>query len=108
MKKTIEHNTPSWNALYSANKWVRKKIVDEERHALGFLLKGKFPPQKKRVDITIHQFSPRPIDSDNVCGKIWLDSMKDVGILKNDSPKYVGWVKTKSEKGERRTIIEIL
>ena len=108
MRKTIEYTTPSWNALYSANKWARKKIVDNEREALGFLLKGKFPVQKKRVDITIHQFSKRPIDSDNVCAKLWIDSLKDIGVLKNDTPQYLGWVHTKSEKGDPRTIIEIL
>lgn len=108
MIKTILYTTPSWNALYKANKWARKKIVDDEREALGFLLKGKFPPQKEKVDITIRQFGKRPIDSDNVCAKLWVDSLKDIGVLVNDTPKYLGWVHTKSEKGEPKTIIEIL
>ena len=109
MKYEIDYVGPSWNKIYAINNhWTRKKIVDEARRDMGYLLRQKkIPPCKTRVDIRIEEFRPRPIDSDNVCSKIILDCLKDIGVLKNDSPAFVRWVSTKSEKGERKTIIEI-
>lgn len=83
-------------------------MVNEEREAIAWHLKGKIKPITKKVNIEIHQYSKRPIDSDNVCAKLWIDAMKDIGVLIDDTPEYVGWVSIKSEKGkEDLTIMKI-
>jgi len=107
----IPYVTPSWNDIYAiGNYWARKRIVDQERRTTGTYLIGRVrKPLEHKVSISIQHFQKRPYDSDNVCSKIWIDAMKDVGILKNDDHRYVGWVSTRTEKGtEDKTIISII
>ena len=105
----IPYVTPSWNDIYSVgNYWARKKIVDREKAAIMWHLAGKMKPLTEKVSISIQHIQKRPYDSDNVCSKIWIDVMKDVGILKDDDQRYVGWVATRCDKGkEAKTIIRI-
>ena len=106
---TVPHKTISWNQLYTAERWRRSKLVQEERETMGHLLKRKIPKLTERIDIEISQFSKGPIvDSDNVCAKLWIDSLKDIQILKDDTPEYVRKVTTSSERAkENYTVLKI-
>ena len=105
----VPYVTPSWNSIYSVgNYWTRKRIVDRERKAIGAYLIGRIKPIKEKVNINIRHIQKRPYDSDNVCAKVWIDAMKDVGMLPNDDHRYVGWVSTRTDRGpEEKTIISI-
>jgi uncharacterized protein YjbK len=100
MLLVVPGRSPSWNKIYTVNSyWTRKAIVDGI-HALVVqaLLTQKIPKQiyEKRVTIrVIAYFKHRPIDSDNIPAKIYLDPLKS-WLLKNDDITCVGAVTTES------------
>lgn len=116
MKKvelTVPHITPSWNTIYSNGHWTKRKtLVDFERERIGWELKALNPPSfEEKVNIKIHQFKTGRQDSDNITAKLWIDAMCDVGILKDDSQEYVGWVCVRCDPSEgsksQRTVVTI-
>ena len=65
-------------------------------------------PGKRRVSITIYR--PRRLDPDNCAGglKPLLDAMRDVGLIRNDSPRWLELVvDQRIEKVDCRTEITL-
>lgn len=110
MKISIPYVTPSWNKVYSSRHWRQnQELVDETKEELYYYLRNKFPKQTKKVDIKIDQFKKKPYDSDNVWAKVIIDALKELGVFKDDTPEYIGWVSTRCQKGkEDRTDIEFI
>ena len=103
MKLTISSLPPSTNQLermhWAVKKRMRSSFAWELVAALGEtdmrlppLLIGPKAP-KRRIAITIYR--PRLLDDDNCAGglKPLLDAMRDLGLLRNDSPKWMDLVK---------------
>jgi hypothetical protein len=92
----IEAVPPSLNKYLRMHWAVKKKL----RYTLGNLIViglggaevDKNPP-KMRVQISVHSKGARArmIDRDNLYGscKPLIDAMRDVGLIRNDSPKWL-------------------
>ena len=118
MKLTLQSIPPSMNMLmrmhWAQRKRLRNQLQWELTAALADLgrklpplLYGKTAP-KRRVTITAYR--PRRLDPDNSYGgcKVLLDSMRDIGLIRNDSPKWLELVVNQHiEKCDCRTEIEI-
>lgn len=97
----------SWNMVYAGSHWsvrqlekdrVKYRIIENATHPEIFVT---------RVDIFIvAYFSGRPYDSDNIFDKIYVDGLKGL-YLKDDSPQYVRYVATRSEKDANNPRLEI-
>ena len=90
------------------------KLQNDEAQRVHQLVKYHIKPEhylfKKKVDISITTyFKKRPLDSDNTSAKLYVDGLKG-RVIENDSPKYVGFVSTKSmvDKSDPRMKIQII
>lgn len=109
MRKLVidNHKALSWNTMYAGMHWTGRRKIAEEIHNLVYaegLWQG-LPKWKEKIDISLVAYLKRPIDSDNIASKIYVDGLKYGGFIKDDSPKYVGWVKTLSVKDVKNWLI---
>lgn len=106
---------PSHNLTWAGVHWGnRRALADQMRWHMAIEAKAQYPGLRivNQVDILITAYAgrgQRAIDADNIEAKSWIDGLVDVGILKNDSPKYVRTVslRTIDTKEETMTVIEI-
>lgn len=101
------HRVISWNTLYSGVHWATRKRLVDEIHQLIFheaLLQG-IEPCKGKADLSLVAYQKRPIDSDNICNKIYIDGLKIAGYLKDDTTKFLGWSKSLSVKDKKDQLI---
>ena len=90
---------------------VRATVV-ERGSAAQLLATAQFEPFTKRVDLFITVFRKQCGDPDNICPKSEIDAFVALGILTDDSSKFIRWV-CKQERsaaengGKEETIIEI-
>jgi len=94
MKLTIMSLPPSTNQLERMHWAVKKRLrrsVAQELTAAIHDQDEPFVPATTRRRVTIRVYRPRRFDPDNAIGglKVLLDAMRDVGLLKNDSPKWL-------------------
>lgn len=73
---------------------------------------ARFEPFAKRVDILVKVFRRREGDPDNTCAKSEIDAFVDLGILADDSSRYVRSVtfcesSAKENGGKEETIITL-
>lgn len=119
MKKiviTLPKERPvSWNLFYSATHWqVRKdtanRVHDLVRYSLyelGYRTHHGDKIIREKVDIEVVAYLDRsPIDSDNICDKLYIDALKEY-LLLDDNPKYVGRTSTRSEMDKVNPRVEI-
>jgi len=116
VKLTLKSIPPSANVVmrmhWAQRKRLRSQLQWELTAALADmgrklppLLYGKTAP-KRRVTVTVYR--PRRLDPDNAGPKILLDAMRDIGLIRNDSPRWLELVvEQKTEKCECRTEIFI-
>jgi Holliday junction resolvase RusA-like endonuclease len=93
--------------LRSQLQWELTAALADVGRKLPPLLYGKAAP-KRRVTITAYR--PRRLDQDNATGgcKVLLDAMRDIGLIRNDSPKWLELVVNQAiEKRDCRTEILI-
>lgn len=107
------YRAPSWNQLYSASHWIKRKKMADEIHELvlaayyeNTMRKPRFL-NKVNITITAH-FTNRLLDSDNIMAKLWIDGLKGY-VITDDSPEFVESVTTKSVKDTKNFVeIEII
>jgi len=99
MKLIISSLPPSTNILERMHWAVKKRLRNALRWELTAAIAdiGRYlppieyalKPPKRRVTITTYR--PRRFDPDNAVGgcKVLLDAMRDIGLLRNDSPKWL-------------------
>ena len=110
----IELDEPvvSWNTLYSSKHWaVRKKLAQRVHDTIALALRASFgdeyPQFEYPVEVLVESYSKRPIDSDNVCAKLYIDGLVGT-VIQDDSPPYVQRVVLTSRKaGENKLIIRV-
>ena len=116
MKLMLQSLPPSANLVMRMHWGQRKRLRSQLQWELTAALADlgmKLPPllygprvPKRRVIITVYR--PRRLDPDNAGPKILLDAMRDIGLIRNDSPRWLELVvEQKIEKCECRTEIEI-
>lgn len=97
MKIVIEdHKVISWNKLYSSKHWrYRSKLAKFIHELVFYSLPKRIPKLKFPVDIFIKAYfkDNRRRDSDNVCGKLYIDGLVPK-VLPDDDTKYVRIVST--------------
>ena len=118
MKLTLKSIPPSMNMLMRMHWAQRKRLrsqlqweltaaLAETGRKLPPLLYGKTAPKRR---VTITTFRPRRLDPDNAAGgcKVLLDAMRDIGFIRNDSPRWLELVVNQHiEKCDCRTEIHI-
>ena len=93
--------SPSQNTYYSAPHWSTRSRLARQIHGTvrrRLMAMGIEPGTtcNRRVDIeVIGYFDQRPLDSDNVCAKIYIDALRG-WLLEDDSPRWVRRVTTES------------
>ena len=95
------HRSPSQNTYYSAPHWsvrsrLARQIHDTVRRRLMAMGIEMGTTCNRLVDIeVIAYFDQRPLDSDNVCSKLYIDALRG-WLLEDDSPRWVRRVTTES------------
>ena len=105
--------TPSNNKLLRMHYFSRKK--EKEIYQKWLIAAGvkdlKFKALGKKRTVEIHSFRKRRLDPDNLIGgmKLLIDSLCDVGLIWDDSPKYLDLtVIQETERKNPRTEIKII
>jgi len=84
MKARQRHQTVwKWKLIFST--WLRQQLTTDDREFLK-------NTQPLRVDVTIHKAkSTRWFDVDNcvMYGKLFLDTLKVMKLIKDDNPNYI-------------------
>lgn len=100
MLLVILGRAPSWNTIYNSNSYWKRKVLVDGIHArvINTLLEKKIPKllflQKVDIVVTAY-FNKRPIDSDNVPAKIYIDPLKN-WLMREDNIHYVRKVTTEA------------
>lgn len=109
-----DERAPGWNAV-SRMHWAKQRKRNAEvwlavRAAYG----NEWQPLDAPVDVHIvATFTGNPLDSDNLCGKFYIDAIKskrlddgsvDERILRDDDPKWVRRVTTESKRGKHNQV----
>lgn len=103
---------PSWNVIYNNPSWkARKNVVDKVHSEVQLHLNQMdFDMFENIVDIMVECYysNNRRPDSDNVCDKLVIDSLRGV-VIKNDNWKYVRYTTSASllDRDNPRTVITI-
>jgi Holliday junction resolvase RusA-like endonuclease len=85
--------TPSVNKLLRMHYFARKREQDKYKKwlAAAGAVDRRFNAEKEKRHVEIHSFRKRRIDLDNLIGgmKLLIDALCDVGLLWDDSPRYL-------------------
>jgi hypothetical protein len=99
----------STNQIYAGSFWGNRADLKNNYYYEVLANKKHFiKPQKLPVVVHFYfTFKKYPLDSDNCSymGKMILDGMKKIGVIPDDSPKYVRGVCLYSEKGDSDSIL---
>lgn len=92
----------SSNDIYSGKHWTKRNTLKNNYRQAYVLSLKTLKNDFESVDIQIdYFFKKNALDSDN-CSymtKLIIDCIVKAGILKDDSTKYINWVKMRSQKG---------
>jgi Holliday junction resolvase RusA-like endonuclease len=106
---------PPSGSVYTREHWAVKREL-RKRFGWVMLMEQRLqmptlPPAegKRAVKITIHR--NRPLDKDNLYSgcKPMIDAMRDIRLIKNDSPKWIELSVSQEacHRGQERTEIEV-
>lgn len=95
----VDERPMSWNKMYSGIHWTKRKKEADRVHELIKTIVGDYYNIKNQeamftgiVKIVINTyFKNRPLDSDNVCTKFYIDGLKGI-LIKDDDIRYVSGV----------------
>lgn len=108
IKFTIPGKAISWNIYFAGTHWTQRKKKSDARkwEVKAALLKARIPRKAldKSVGIEFDCYMIRQIDADNIMVKEIIDGIRDWGLLKNDSPKFVKYIKINVYKGKPERI----
>ena len=99
----------SWNQFYAGKHWtMRKQIADTAHWQVRAALTGEEEIIRQPVRILITgYFFDHPVDSDNVCAKIYVDALKG-RIIQDDNNCYVLSTTTESRIDKENQRVEIV
>lgn len=95
----------SWNKFYAGMHWTkRSQMIHEWRWAVITALQEKGVKKVEPLDPTFHiRFTAykktQVLDVDNVCVKPIIDGLKDYGLIKDDTPRYIESIELWSKIG---------
>jgi len=110
--KILNHKAISWNQLYKQGHWSKRSSLAKQIHELVWSYAPAPKEYKKKVDISITAYykDKRRHDSDNICAKLYIDGLKEAGILLDDDTRYVGKVTVEAKIGQKedKVVIKII
>lgn len=94
LKLTLPGERPvSWNKFYAGMHWQERRRRKRDVHwavKAALLELGQVEPFAEPVHITTTAFfKNRPMDSDNICDKLYIDALKHEGIIQDDCLPYL-------------------
>lgn len=100
------HKAVSWNKLYSQQHWSkRSRLKNEMRQLVRAALPEDYWMFKRPVNISIHgYFRTKPLDSDNICAKLYIDALKG-HVLIDDDIRYVRSVTVQAAKWDTDSVV---
>lgn len=99
----------STNQIYAGSHWSHRKVV-KDVYYWEVLANKKHFKKPEKLPTTLHfyfTFKSRALDASN-CGymaKCLEDAIKKIGVIPDDSPKYVAGVCLYSKKGDCDSIV---
>lgn len=100
------HNerAPGWNKTLRAHWSDRDDLVGQ----MWLRIYPAMPANYKLFDcpVDVHvaaTFKGTPLDSDNICAKLYIDALKGK-LLRDDDPRYVRRVTTESKRGKANSV----
>jgi len=110
MKITLEGERPwSWNQMYAGVHWSKRKEEADRVHDEVWLDCHVFKREMIIGVVDIHitaYFKNRPLDSDNICSKLYIDGL--IGnVIEDDTREFVRRVSTQSEVDKENPRVEI-
>lgn len=109
MKIVLPKERPMSNNVFYGLHWAKQNEEAQRAHALVrySLTRLQRVPFSEKVNIYITAyFKNRPLDSDNIAAKLYVDGLKGY-IIHDDTPAYVGFVATKSEVDKENPRVEV-
>lgn len=105
---------PSFNEFYSGAHWGKRKGMRDEWHGIfmaAIVQSGMPKPIRTPICLNVTEFCKgRVRDCDNVvvAAKFMADTLKELGYIKDDSPKEIASVILQARKGDKdRTVVVI-
>lgn len=95
------------NYINGTRHWAKKNATARLYHEAFWEFKNKFEIKKYPIAISfVFRFKGRLLDIDNlgISEKLCIDGLRHIGLLKDDTPKYINELHTYIEKGERDEI----
>lgn len=91
----------SLNKLYSGMHWTkRKKLADSWHHKFKEGLKHYDIVQYSKLDLVLKVNNKLDLDNCSVIVKLCVDTVKQLGFIKDDTPKYFKKMTIVSDKEE--------
>lgn len=103
-------DVPSLNKFYQGGHWImRKKQADKYHNQVKQQLHGKEIPVFERIRVVCDSNSRLDLDNRILAVKFTLDGLKQLGVIQDDSPKFVKEVVIRDNKevDKNTFIIEI-
>lgn len=91
----------SMNKLYSGMHWTKRKKIADSWHRKFKDELSKYDAQEyKQLEVVLHVNNRLDIDNCSVIVKLCVDTVKQLGFIKDDTPKYFKSMKIKSNKDD--------
>lgn len=107
----IDYDFPNWNKYIDAersNKYWANNIKKEEKNIAKVFCRGLQPVKNYPVTIKITKYvRNRNTDVDNIRIKGLLDGLVEIGILQNDSLKYINKIILQAEVSNTKTGLDL-
>lgn len=92
-------DVPSLNKFYQGGHWImRKKMADKYHNQIKLQLIGKDLPLFEAVRVVCNSNSRLDLDNRILAVKFTLDALKELGVIQDDSPKFVKEVVISDDK----------
>jgi hypothetical protein len=109
---TVEYRERAWttNAERSGNKWERAKLTKKWRTDFATLGRFHKAPKYEWVEIYVDLELKGPLQDTGSCFpsvKAAVDGLVDIGVLIDDSPKYVHRLSFSAPKRSKENVIRL-
>lgn len=107
----IDYDFPNWNKYINAertNKFIANKMKQDEKNIVKILCRNLKPIKKYPIGIKIKKYVKNTnTDVDNIRVKGLIDGLVEMGILENDSLKYINKIELSAEVSKEKNGIDI-
>jgi len=89
-----DHKAVSWNKLYEQSHWTKRKQMADKIHKTVWVYCQQQNIKKVKdypliIEVKAFYSTKHLRDADNICSKVYLDGLKQAGIIEDDDYRYV-------------------